>query len=334
MEGLRVIEEGASRRRGARFRRGFLGLGLGVLALIAADAIHLREAPVRGESLGDAFVPDPAVARLLSLGFGAVVSDFYWLQAIQAVGGDVRITPELGDHLGKLIDVVTTLNPQVDHPYRFAAIWMTESEQNVRTANRLLRRGIEIHPGDWRNRYYLGFNHFFYLLENAEAAEVLEEASQMPGAPPYLPRLAARLKSESADLEVATVFLQELLRGAQDEAARDNYRSALDEIEIEQYARQLEAARERFREREGRDIEAVGELIGGGALGLAALPPAEPSSLPAALRRGSDWTLDPESHRIVSTYYGKRYQLHVPTSDRERAERWAEEKKVREAAGR
>ncbi|MDE0884652.1 MAG: hypothetical protein OSB70_03855 [Myxococcota bacterium] len=329
-----VIEEGASRRRGARFRQGLLGLGVGLLGLFVADAVHLRNPPLAGESLGDVFVPDPAVAGLVSLGFGAVVSDFYWLQAIQAAGGDVRITPELGAHLGQLIDVVTTLNPWVDHPYRFAGIWLTQSEQNVRTANRLLRRGIEKHPDDWRNHYYLGFNHFFYLLENAEAAEVLEGASRLAGAPRYLPRLAARLKSESADLEVASVFLQELLRGAQGEAARESYRSALDEIEIEQRARQLDGARVRFRELEGRDIETVDELTRGATPLLGALPSPEPSSLPASLRRGSEWIVDPSDNRIVSTYYGKRYQLHVPASDRERAEGWAREKELREAAGR
>jgi hypothetical protein len=331
---LRVIEEGASRRRRARFLRGLLGLGVGFLALFVADAVHLRNPPSAQEGLGDAFVPDPAVADLASLGFGAVVADFYWLQAIQAVGGDVRITPELGAHLGKLVDVVTTLNPWVDHPYRFAGIWMTQNEQNVRTANRLLRRGIEIHPGDWRNHYYLGFNHFFYLLENAEAAEVLEGASQLPNAPRYLPRLAARLKSESADLDVASVFLQELLRGTQGEAARESYRSALDEIEVEQRARQLEAARVRFRELEGRDIEAVDELTRGAKPLVGELPSPEPSSLPASLRRGSEWIVDPSNNQIVSTYYGRRYQLHVPASDRERAEGWARERELREAAGR
>ena len=326
-----AIQNGPPGRPGRRFRLGLSWLVVGILAGVLADAIHLRVPASAERSRGEAFVPEPALAELLALGFGALVSDFYWLQAIQAAGGDVRMTPELGDHLGKLIDVVTTLNPWVDHPYRFAAIWMTESESNVRAANRLLERGIEYHPEEWRNYYYLGFNSFFYLQENDVAAEILEQASAKPGAPRYLPRLVARLKSESADIEVATVFLRELLRTTEEEAAREGYRAALDEIEIEERARMLDEARARFGQREGRDIISVDELTEVAPPLLAALPSPEPSSLPVALRRGSEWQLDPDSDRIVSTYYGKRYQLHVPASDRERADRWAEERRLREA---
>jgi hypothetical protein len=229
-----------------------------------------------------------------------------------------------------LIDVVTTLNPRVDHPYRFAAIWMTESEENVRAANRLLRRGIEFHPDEWRNHFYLGFNHFFYLLENQRAGEILEQASAMPGAPRYLARLSARLKSESEDLEVAAAFLRRMLSTTEDEAAKEGYRAALDEIEVEQRARLLDGARARFRERNHRDIIAIADLVEGDSPVLAALPSAEPSSLPRALQRGSQWQLDPASDRIVSAYYGKRYRLHVGKADRSRAERWAEERKEKE----
>jgi hypothetical protein len=305
---------------------------LGLLVAWAVDEIHSRLPPDANLDREEAFVPDPALARIFSLGFGAVIADFYWLQAIQAVGGNVRMTPELGDHLGKLIDVVTTLNPRVDHPYRFAAIWMTESEENVRTANRLLRRGIEFHPDEWRNHFYLGFNHFFYLLENRRAGEILERASAMPGAPRYLARLAARLKSESEDLEVAVVFLREMLNASEDEAAKEGYRAALDEIEVERRARLLDSARVRFGERNDRDISAVADLVEGESPVLATLPSAEPSSLPPALQRGSKWQLDPASGRIVSAYYGKRYRLHVGEADRDRAERWAEERKKRERA--
>ena len=34
--------------------------------------------------------------------------------------------------IGRLIDVVTALDPWVGHPYRFAAVWLTDSEQSVR----------------------------------------------------------------------------------------------------------------------------------------------------------------------------------------------------------
>ena len=322
--------QGRSGRSSRRFGALAVWAGLGALSILAVEAIHARIPPSQDSLGAETFVPEPGLARLLSLGFGASLADFYWLQAIQAVGGDVPMTPELGEYLGRVIDVVTTLDPWVDHPYRFAAIWLTESEENVRTANRLLERGIEHHPDDWRNYFYLGFNHFFYLLENEAAADILATASTKPGAPRYLPRLAARLRSESADIDVAAIFLKELLRSSEDEAAKAGYRSALDEIEIEQNARALERARTLFLERNGRDIEGVAELVSGAVPVLDSLPPAEPSALPPALRRGSQWQLEPGTGRIISTYYGKRYQLHISARDRARAENWASERQAGE----
>ena len=62
-----------------------------------------RHHPQRGAcghaDRGEAFVPDPALAKLMALGFDSVVADYYWLQAIQAIGGEAVITAELGAHL-------------------------------------------------------------------------------------------------------------------------------------------------------------------------------------------------------------------------------------------
>jgi tetratricopeptide (TPR) repeat protein len=209
-----------------------------------------------------------------------------------------------------LIDVVTTLDPWVGHPYRFSAIWLTATLDDVRHANDLLRRSFDYHPDEWRNRFYLGFNLFFYLDDNEGAAEILWEASQLPGAPKYLPRLVARLRSESGDLEAAAVFLQELVRSAPDEASRVEYQGALDEIEVEWHARILDRARGAYRERWGRDIDDVAQLVAGADAILVELPPAEPSSLPEPLRRGSAWIIDEATDEIQSSFYDRRYRLH------------------------
>ena len=283
-----------------------MGRGIGKGALLAAfvlltAALH-GQMPTRARAArGDVFVPRPEVARASALGFDAVVGDYYWLQAVQIVGGSG--TPhEKGALLGALIDVVTTLDPWVDHPYRFAAVWLTDSEESVLKANELLRRGIAHHPDDWRNRLYLGFNHFYYLDERVPAAEALEGAMELPGAPLYLRRLVARLKSAEGGLGVAESFLHGLLLETSDEHARAQYEKALDEIATERVARVLDAARERYRERHGRDIEAVPDLTRGPDPVLAELP-AEP--------HGGSWVLDRWSGELVSDVVGHRYEPKI-----------------------
>jgi len=259
---------------------------------------------------GERFVPSPSVAKVAALGFDALIADYHWLQAVQVVGGNDLIEASHAHHIAKLVDVVTTLNPHVSHPYRFAAVWLDHDEEMVREGNRLLRRGIEFHPDDWRQYFYLGFNHFFHLEEFEEAAVALEAAMDLPGAPAYLPRLVARLRSETGDIEVAEVFLRQLLEGTREEDARARLQVALDEIEIEYKARHLDRAREAYRVLAGTDIETVEDLVQGARPVLSRLPSPEPDAIPPSLSRGSVWILDPKTDRIVSSYLGARYEVH------------------------
>ena len=313
-----------SRKSRNRARR---GRGLAAFAfccaLVLVGVVQAEIPPLTRADRGEAFVPDPSVIERITLGFDALLSDYYWLVAIQAVGGSTAVDSEGGAHVGQLIDVVTTLNPWVGHPYRFAAVWLTESEENVRTANRLLERGIDHHPDEWRNRFYLGFNLFYYLMEYESAAEQIEAASGLPGSPAYLPRLVARLRSETAEIDVAEAFLIELIQSTEDPTLQEGYRAGLDEIEIERKARFLDEARKIYRERQGQDIETVESLLEGPNPVLVGFPSPEPDSLPAALSRGSRWLLDEKEGEIVSSFYGSRYRLHFDATSRAKANGWA-----------
>ena len=265
----------------------------------------------RGE-LGDPFVPRPEVAKLSSVGFHAVMADYYWLQAVQIVGASTRPEDE-GTLLGRFIDVVTTVDPWVGHPYRFAAVWLTGSEEDVRQANRLLERSLDYHPDEWRNRFYLGFNHFYYLEEDELAAHWLEEASRIEGSPRYLPGLAARLRAGKAGIEVAAGMIRKLLADTDDPHAKAEYEKMLDEIETERRARFLDAARQAYRRGHGEDIESVEDLLKGPHPVLQKLPP-EPHDW--------EWVLGEESGEIVSSYYGRRYRPHFSGEDRAAGRGW------------
>jgi hypothetical protein len=293
------------------WKRGLLALGL--VGAIAASHARLPDAPARAG--GEAFVPEPWLAELAAFGFEALVSDYHWLAAVQIVGSAEGPVGR-NQLIGRLIDVVTALVPWVDHPYRFAAVWMIDDEAAVRHANAILERGIAHHPDEWRNRFYLGFNHFFFLDDHARAAEAIESAFGLPGAPRYLPRLAARLRHESGGgLDAAAGFLHELVRQTPDEGLRAEYETALREIETERRARVLDEARETFRRRHGRDIAQVEELARGPRPVLRALPP-EPN--------GGAWTLDAESGRIVSSHTKRRYEINIDARNRQLLERFRE----------
>jgi tetratricopeptide (TPR) repeat protein len=287
---------------------------LGAAATAAAAHQHI-DTSARIER-GERFVPQPEQARLSSLGFNALLADAYWIQAVQIVGGERQGVGEHAPLIGRLIDVVTSLDPWVGHPYRFAAVWLTENLESVQQANALLERAIAYHPRDWRNRHYLGFNHFFYLGDDERAAEILETAVGLPHAPNYLAALVAKLRQQSDGLETAEQFLVQLAESTEDEYARAAYLKALDEVLTERRARLLDAAREVYRGRFGRDIARVEDLVSGPSPVLRRLPSAHPHF------GGFEWRLDPETGEIVSSFYKGRYRARVHPLDRARRERW------------
>jgi hypothetical protein len=96
------------------------------------------------------------------------------------------------------------------------------------------------------------------------------------------------------------VFLRRLVEHTEDPYARAEYEKALDEVETERRARRLDRAREEFVRRHGRDVERVEDLVRG--------PDPVLAKLPRELH-GWEWVIDPESGRIVSSWYGARYEL-------------------------
>jgi hypothetical protein len=281
-------------------------------AALGAALVH-SQIPIQSRAeLGDPFVPRPEVAKLSSVGFHAVMADYYWLQAVQIVGTSMRPEDE-GTLLGRYIDVVTTVDPWVDHPYRFAAVWLTGSEEDVRHSNRLLERSLDYHPDEWRNRFYLGFNHFYYLEEDEPAAHWLEEAAKLEGSPRYLGGLAARLRAGKAGIEVAAGMIRKLLADTDDPQSKAEYEKMLDEIETERRARILDAAREAYRRGHGEDIQSVEDLLKGPFPVLQELPPE---------LHDWEWVLSEKSGEIVSSYYERRYRPHFSGEDQAARRGW------------
>lgn len=279
-----------------------LGLALAAVLAIARSDAHLPDQSVQqGEN---AFVPEPATAKLFAFGFDALMSDLHWLRAVQIVG-DPRGPVGRSHTLAAMIDVVTTLNPKVDHPYRFAAVWINDDASAVRKANALIERGIENHPDDWRGYFYLAFNHFYYLGDQPAAARALAPAISLPGRPAYLSRLAARLESQRGGLDAAAAFLSEMAAQAADPAEREQYETALREIETERRARFLDAARAEFVRRHKRDITSVDELV---AKGIVRRLPIDPF--------GEGWELSSLTGEIVSKHVKYRYGVKIDSGSR------------------
>lgn len=165
--------------------------------------------------------------KAFSFGFHGWLADLYWLRTIQYFGGKVEAAPagdkpinlaEIRqwklDALPVLLDIVTELDPQFIAAYRFGAAFLPEAH-----AIELLTRGLRENPADWRLALDLGYV-YWQQGRFAEARAAYERGSRMPGAPAWLPVLAASVAARGNDIATARAILLGLYESSTDEYVR------------------------------------------------------------------------------------------------------------------
>ena len=258
-----------------------------LLALAAAAAVPWVQARV-DRALGDVRTENEALylwkgsqVKRLVPGFEHLAADIYWLRTVQYFGGErVFAKDKRFDLLYPLIEITTTLDPRMEIAYRYGAVFLAEpfpiGAGRPELGIGVLERAVQNNPASWRLRQELGFFHFVYRRDAKRAAEILVEASHIPGAAFWLKNLAAELLGKGGERSIARRMWQEMFEqseGAINENARIHLLTldALDAVDL------LNERVARFRERTGRMPRDLGELS---AAGLARGPFVDPIGIP------------------------------------------------------
>ncbi len=178
------------------------------------------------------YVRSGAAMRRIALSFDALAADVYWIRAIQHYGGDRLGRSEEGrryELLYPLLDLTTTLDPYFTIVYRFGAIFLGEpypgGPGRPDQAIALLRKGIAATPQKWQYYYDTAFVHYWRLGDYAAAAQWFRRAAALPGAPAWLPALAASVLTGGGDRTSARFLWQQMLSSEQEWVRRNAERS-------------------------------------------------------------------------------------------------------------
>lgn len=214
-------------------------------------------------------------------GFETLAADVYWLRTVQYFGGErVFEGGKNFDLLYPLIDITTTLDPRMEIAYRYGSVFLAEpvpiGAGRPELGLKVLERGVRNNPASWRLRQELGFFHFLYLGDAQTAAEVLLEASRVPGAAFWLETLAAEVLVKGGHRQASRRIWREMYEQS-DGMMKENARGHLMALDAADAADALTAAAERFRQRAGRLPASLAELR---ASGLTGEPLADPSGVP------------------------------------------------------
>jgi tetratricopeptide (TPR) repeat protein len=195
----------------------------------------------------------PLVTKMLSLEFKSITADYLFARASQYFGGKITkreaATSIDMQWFYNNILVITDMDPYFEDPYYFGNALLTWEVGMYKHANALLEKGVRARTWDWQLPFYLGFNNFYFLNDSEGGAAFIKIAAQRPGAPSFLPTLAARLYQQGQKTEIAIAFLQGVIESERDERLKVNYAMRLDALKRILY---LERASIAYRKETGK----------------------------------------------------------------------------------
>lgn len=192
-----------------------LCLAVAIGLQVVRDRRWPREAAAAQQIL---YVRSPAVLKRLVLGFDALAADVYWIRALQHYGGQRRqpSATRRYDLLYPLLDITTSLDPHFNIAYRFGAIFLSEpypgGPGRPDQAVALLRKGIAAHPTRWQYHHDIAFVYYWSLRDPIAAAAWFQRAADQPGAPNWLPPVAAAMLAKGNDRASARALWRQILQ--------------------------------------------------------------------------------------------------------------------------
>lgn len=206
-------------------------IGLAAVVMLTR-VIDERRAETQKQTGEESLYVSANTAKRLSLSFNGLAADFYWMRTLQYVGRKIVAYEDshegnfyLGNLSGldlpllpQLLRISTTLDPQFLAPYEYGAVILPEI--NSDEAIDLLNRGIAANPTAWRLHQHLGY--IYWKREDYQkAGEIYAEGSRVPGVPPWMAAMSARMKAEGGSRGAARDMYHHLAEASNDEAVKN-----------------------------------------------------------------------------------------------------------------
>ncbi|MDQ2936404.1 MAG: hypothetical protein M3R67_02735 [Acidobacteriota bacterium] len=242
-----------------------------------------------------------------SLGFHGLAADWYWMRSLQYVGHKILNTKtniQLDDLsqlnlnlLAPLLDVTTTLDPEFEEPYEYAAAVLPAI--NVQEAIRIIRKGIAANPSAWRPYQYLGY--IYWQQHDFQAAsKAYGEGAKLPGAPHWMEAMKARMAAEGGSRNLAREIYSRMYEQAGDNSVKEMARRRLLQLDSWDQRDALRKALSIYRSKVGRcpsswkEVEVLSRALRLSVDSTGA--PLDPAGIPYVLVNGNcDVDLDPRS---------------------------------------
>jgi hypothetical protein len=212
----------------------------------------------------------PKLVKLLSLEYAPLMADVYWTRTVQYYGVEHAKHSMRYELLWPLLDITTTLDPNLLPAYRFGGMFLSDAPPKGAgrpdLAIQLLERGIEKNPEYWRFYEDLGFVYYFDLKDYAKAAKAFEDGSKKPDAKIWMKVMAAKIAAEGESLETSVFLWKEVYDTTQDPQVKENAANHLKMLRVQEDCKQIDALSNEYETRFGKRPTRLSDLMQAGLL--------------------------------------------------------------------
>jgi len=225
----------------------------------------------------DVLLRSGKLVKMMSLEFAPLMADFYWTRVVQFYG-DKRVRGDSNlELLWPLLDVTTTLDPNLLVAYRFGAMFLGQHAPagagRPDLAVQLIQRGIKANPDYWRFYEDLGFVYYFDMKDYKKASEAFLEGSKNPSAQVWMKTMAAKIAEEGESFSTSYALWLDIYQNAADPQIKKNAELHLQLLQVKEDCRQIDLLADEFEKRFGHRPKRMIELVQAGLIrGLPADP--------------------------------------------------------------
>jgi hypothetical protein len=212
----------------------------------------------------------PAVLKKLSLEYGPLMGAIYWTRVVQYFGAKHYAGDQNLDQLWPLLDITTSLDPNLLVAYRFGAMFLSDSPPrgagDPDHAVELLQRGMKANPETWKLYQDLGNVYYFDKRDYLKASQAFEAGSKFPGTPPFLKAMAAKIAAEGGSLETSYALWLDIYQTSTNKDMRKNAEDHLRLVQAEMDIREINKIAGAYEKRTKRRATRISELVQAGLL--------------------------------------------------------------------
>jgi hypothetical protein len=215
-------------------------------------------------------IRSPKVIKRMSLEYAPLVGAMYWTRAVQYYGEKHRLHQANLDLLWPLLDIATTLDPQLIVAYRFGSTFLGEKSPagagRPDLAIQLLERGLKANPDEWWLYYDMGYVYYFDMHDYQKASQAFAEGSKNPNAYIWMKVLAAKIAGEGESPETSYFLWQQVYNTTKDPLIRQNAADHLMLMKAQLDLKEIDRLAEQYEKQTGRRATRISELVQAGLL--------------------------------------------------------------------